>query len=331
MKVVIQRVTKASVSVGGELVSSIGRGLCVLVGITKDDTPKEREYIARKVLNLRVFDDDGGKRWCKSVKDKQFEILCVSQFTLYAILKGNKPDFHCAMPGEKSKLFYEEFLQLLGKDYKPELIKDGQFGAYMQVHIENDGPVTIQIDSPIADAVEETPKKPSTLERKAGSKTPIAVVKAQPKERTTEKTRNYIKKVSSAFSEEPDCLAKLLRILNNYKNKSTSIAKMMLNICQNFIGHKDLLCGFSPFLPSGHSISVQNNDAHQVRVQLPQSTINMTLERLKEHVDATRCTRPEGAEGHVRSLSTGSVSIATMTPQMEELIELLETTVGDDD
>ncbi|XP_033101105.1 D-aminoacyl-tRNA deacylase 1-like [Anneissia japonica] len=330
MKVVIQRVTKASVSVGDELVSSIGRGLCVLVGITKDDTPKEREYIARKVLNLRVFDDDAGKRWSKSVKDKQFEILCVSQFTLYAILKGNKPDFHCAMPGEKSRLFYEEFLQLLQKDYKPAMIKDGKFGAYMQVHIQNDGPVTIQIDSPTEIAAEETPKKPSTLERKAGSKTPVAVVKAQPKERTTEKTRVYINKMSEVFPEDSDIQSKFLQVLQKYKERSMLIAELMLNVCQLFSGHKDLLCGFSTFLPSGHSITIQNNDPQLVRVRLPQSN-GMTLDRLKEHVNATQCTRPEGAEGHTRSLSSGSVSIATMTPQMDELINLLESTIEVDD
>ncbi|XP_071490607.1 uncharacterized protein [Diadema antillarum] len=148
MRAIVQRVTKASVSVGDELVSSIGRGLCILVGISRDDSPKEREYLARKILNLRLFDDDNEKRWTKSVKDKQLEILCVSQFTLYSVLKGNKPDFHQAMPGEQSQAFYNEFLALLRRDYDADKVKDGRFGAYMQVQIQNDGPVTIQLESP---------------------------------------------------------------------------------------------------------------------------------------------------------------------------------------
>ena len=94
MKVIVQRVKSASVSVDGNNISSIGKGICVLVGIHVKDTPKERETIVRKLLNLRIFEDDQNKRWSKSVKDLNLEILCVSQFTLYHIMKGNKPDFH---------------------------------------------------------------------------------------------------------------------------------------------------------------------------------------------------------------------------------------------
>ncbi|XP_013406551.1 D-aminoacyl-tRNA deacylase [Lingula anatina] len=148
MRAVIQRVMKASVSVDGEIVSSIDRGLCVLLGISHNDTPKEFDYMVRKILNLRLFDDDQGKRWMKSVKDKNFEVLCVSQFTLYHVLKGNKPDFHNAMGGEAAEAFYQNFLKELGKAYDHGKIKDGKFGAYMQVHIQNDGPVTITLDSP---------------------------------------------------------------------------------------------------------------------------------------------------------------------------------------
>ncbi|KAK7488655.1 hypothetical protein BaRGS_00020108 [Batillaria attramentaria] len=147
MKVVLQRVMQASVTVGDEVISSIGRGLCVLVGISRYDTPKEMEYIVRKILNLRVFDDDSGKRWMKSVTDKDFEILCVSQFTLNLILKGNKPDFHEAMGPDLSQQFYNQFLEQLQAAYKPDKIKDGQFGAYMQVHIQNDGPVTVPLEA----------------------------------------------------------------------------------------------------------------------------------------------------------------------------------------
>lgn len=147
MKALIQRVTSASVSVNEEVISSIGKGLCVFIGICVSDTKKEVEYIAKKILKLRLFDDDAGKRWGCSVSDKKFEILCISQFTLYSVLKGNKPDFHRALAPEASSLLYQELLNQLGLNYDPQLVKDGKFGAYMKVNIQNDGPVTIEIES----------------------------------------------------------------------------------------------------------------------------------------------------------------------------------------
>lgn len=150
MKAVIQRVASASVSVDGELISSIGRGLCVLVGIHRGDTRKELEQIVRKILNLRLFEDpkEEGKRWNKSVKDLKLELLCISQFTLYHTLKGNKPDFHLAMKGDDAKDLYDEFLAELKRQYEEEKVKDGLFGGYMQVSLVNDGPVTLEIEFP---------------------------------------------------------------------------------------------------------------------------------------------------------------------------------------
>lgn len=147
MKALIQRVISASVAVGGETVSNIDHGLCVLIGISRTDTIKDMEYIVRKILNVRLFDKQD-KRWCCNVMEKQYQILCVSQFTLYGTLKGNKPDFHNAMHPDMAKQFYEDFIQMLKKNYKPDLIKDGAFGAYMQVSLQNDGPVTLEIESP---------------------------------------------------------------------------------------------------------------------------------------------------------------------------------------
>lgn len=83
-------------------------------------------FRVRKILNLRVFEDEGGKHWSKSVMDKQYEVLCVSQFTLQCVLKGNKPDFHLAMPTEQAESFYNSFLEQLRKTYRPELIKGRQ-------------------------------------------------------------------------------------------------------------------------------------------------------------------------------------------------------------
>ncbi|CAI9741146.1 D-aminoacyl-tRNA deacylase-like [Octopus vulgaris] len=158
MKIIVQRVAKASVSVNNELVSSIGKGLCLLVGIGRYDTMKEMEYMVRKVLNLRVFEDDNGKRWNKSVKDRQLEVLCVSQFTLMCSLKGNKPDYHDSMGPDLSQQFYNNFLAKLREAYDADKVKDGRFGAYMSVNIENDGPVTIPL--------EITPSRPKSPQEK---------------------------------------------------------------------------------------------------------------------------------------------------------------------
>ncbi|KOX69781.1 D-tyrosyl-tRNA(Tyr) deacylase 1 [Melipona quadrifasciata] len=139
MKAVIQVVTRASVSVDGEIISSIGNGLCVLIGIKREDDLEDMKYIVRKILNVKVFSDEHNNKWSKSVMDKRYEILCISQFTLYHTLKGNRLDFYKARPSEGAKLFYNNFLAEL----------DGKFGAMMEVDIRNNGPVTLEIESPI--------------------------------------------------------------------------------------------------------------------------------------------------------------------------------------
>ncbi|XP_061129481.1 D-aminoacyl-tRNA deacylase 1 isoform X1 [Syngnathus typhle] len=162
MKAIIQRVTRASVTVGDDQISSIGRGLCVLLGISVEDTHTDAEYITRKILNLRLFEDENGRAWSKSVMDWDYEVLCVSQFTLQCILKGNKPDFHSAMPAELAQPFYASILENLRSAYKPELVKDGKFGASMKLHIQNDGPVTIELTSPL---VSSDPRQLSKQEK----------------------------------------------------------------------------------------------------------------------------------------------------------------------
>jgi D-tyrosyl-tRNA(Tyr) deacylase len=147
MKIVIQRVLEASVEVGGKVISKINKGLLVLVGIHKDDKKEDADFICRKVLNTRVFDNDEEKPWTKSVVDKNYEILFVSQFTLYGVLKGNKPDYHNAMPPTQAKEFYSNFLGEVRKTYKADKIFDGEFGAMMKVNLVNDGPVTLVIES----------------------------------------------------------------------------------------------------------------------------------------------------------------------------------------
>ena len=148
MKAVVQRVVKASVSVNNEIISEIGKGICVLVGLSKDDTVTDVDYIVRKLINMRIFDGEDGKRWDLSVKDKKYEILCCSQFTLYAVMKGNKPDFHQSMSPDKSRELYQLFIEKMKKSYDPDLVKEGRFQTVCHVNIVNDGPVTICLESP---------------------------------------------------------------------------------------------------------------------------------------------------------------------------------------
>lgn len=144
MKVVIQRCTKGNVKVNNEIINQIDKGFVILVGIAKDDTEEDINYLVRKILNLRVFNDEKGIM-NKSIIDIQGEILSISQFTLQAITKdGNRPSYTNAMNGQDSIKLYELFNQKLNKEIKT---LPGVFGADMEVNISNDGPVTIIIDS----------------------------------------------------------------------------------------------------------------------------------------------------------------------------------------
>ncbi|OAY26268.1 D-aminoacyl-tRNA deacylase [Manihot esculenta] len=148
MRAVVQRVTSASVEVEGRVVSEIGPGLLVLVGLHESDTDSDADYICRKVLNMRLFPNETtGRGWDQNVMQKNYGVLLVSQFTLYGMLKGNKPDFHVAMPPQKAKPFYDSLVERFRKSYRPDAIKDGEFGAMMKVNLVNDGPVTMQLDS----------------------------------------------------------------------------------------------------------------------------------------------------------------------------------------
>ena len=145
MKLVIQRVNKASVSIDGQVISSIGKGLLVLWGSTHDDTKETAENMARKLVNMRIFSDNEDKMNL-GIKDVGGEFLVVSQFTLYAdCKKGNRPNFMKAMKPKESNELYEYFLELLQKEIP--IVKKGEFGADMQVELINDGPVTIVLDS----------------------------------------------------------------------------------------------------------------------------------------------------------------------------------------
>ncbi|XP_052202804.1 uncharacterized protein LOC127808338 isoform X2 [Diospyros lotus] len=148
MKAVVQRVASASVEVEGRIVSEIGPGLLVLVGLHDSDIESDADYICRKVLNMRLFPNEKtGKNWDQNVMQRNYSVLLVSQFTLYGILKGNKPDFHVAMSPDRAKPFYASLVDKFRTSYNPNAVKDGIFGAMMKVNLVNDGPVTMQLDS----------------------------------------------------------------------------------------------------------------------------------------------------------------------------------------
>lgn len=146
MRVVLQRVSKASVTIDGEIVSEIGRGMLILVGIEDEDTQDDINWLAAKIIQLRIFDDENGVMNL-SVKEVEGEILIVSQFTLHASTKkGNRPSYIRASKPDFAIPIYEKFIQkteeLMGKK-----AGTGRFGAMMDVALVNDGPVTIIIDS----------------------------------------------------------------------------------------------------------------------------------------------------------------------------------------
>ena len=145
MRAVVQRVKKSRVIVEGRLVGEINKGFNVLLGISKEDTIEDLKYIKDKIINLRVFEDENDKMNL-SLLDIKGDILAISQFTLYGdCRKGRRPNFMNAMGGDEAKALYEEFVKMLKESGLK--VETGEFGAHMNVKIENDGPVTILLDS----------------------------------------------------------------------------------------------------------------------------------------------------------------------------------------
>lgn len=146
MRAVIQRVQHASVTIDGKLKSQIQKGFLVLLGIEDADTEEDKEWLARKIISLRVFDDEQGVM-NRNIQDAGGEILVVSQFTLMASYKkGNRPSWIRAARHEHAIPLYEAFTERLSQDL-PGRIQTGEFGADMQVELLNDGPVTICMDT----------------------------------------------------------------------------------------------------------------------------------------------------------------------------------------
>ncbi len=145
MRAVVQRVSRAAVTVGGEVVGRIGRGLLVLLGVGQEDTAADARWLADKITGLRIFEDADGKMNV-GLAEVKGAILAVSQFTLFGdCTKGRRPSFIAAAPPEKAIPLYEEFIQAV-RELGIE-VQTGRFGAMMQVELVNDGPVTLIIDS----------------------------------------------------------------------------------------------------------------------------------------------------------------------------------------
>ena len=146
MRALVQRVKKGSVSIDGKIHGAIGQGLVILLGITHEDTEKDADFVADKCVDLRIFEDENGKM-NKSLEEINGSILLISQFTLYAATrKGRPPSFDAAARPEVAEPLYEYFIQKLRS--RGIKVETGVFGAYMQVEIHNDGPVTMMVEYP---------------------------------------------------------------------------------------------------------------------------------------------------------------------------------------
>jgi D-tyrosyl-tRNA(Tyr) deacylase len=145
MRAVVQRVSRARVTVSGELVGSIERGLLAFIGVTRDDNPADIKYIASKIVEMRVFEDGTGKM-NRSLKDVGGSVLAVSQFTLYGdCRKGRRPSFDHAAPADVGRILFDDVLrQMRASGVR---VETGVFQAHMAVDLENDGPVTMLLDS----------------------------------------------------------------------------------------------------------------------------------------------------------------------------------------
>lgn len=145
MRVIVQRVTYSKVVVDDKIIGEINRGFNILVGISKEDNLEDLKYLKDKILNLRIFEDENEKMNL-SLLDVKGDILVISQFTLYGdCRKGRRPNFMEAEGGEKAKALYDEFVSMLKESNLK--VETGEFGAHMKVDIQNDGPVTLMLDS----------------------------------------------------------------------------------------------------------------------------------------------------------------------------------------
>lgn len=161
MRLVVQRVKSASVRVERSEVSSIGPGVMALVGIHENDTAEDASECCKKLLAAKLWENEDGRPWRHGVKQKGLSILLVSQFTLYGTLsKKNQPDFKRSMKAVPAEALYNDFVNMVREGYgenNADRVRDGVFGAYMDVELINDGPVTMVVDSGPKDDKDESP------------------------------------------------------------------------------------------------------------------------------------------------------------------------------
>lgn len=217
MKFVIQRVIKSCVTVEGNVVGSINRGLLVLVGFTKGDNKNDINFAANKLLNIRLWSDKNDKTWSTSVKDNNFEILLVSQFTLYSYFKGNKPDFHLALNPLEAEPLYDYFVETLRSIYSKEKISTGKFGHMMEVSLVNDGPVTMNWEYPSSENNSELDKSEKNSSVKLNSNI------SSKKEMKNDKKNKKELKESDYFCDE-----KIVEITKDSNNTKFEMDSKML-------------------------------------------------------------------------------------------------------
>jgi len=147
MKILVQRVNSAEVIIKNKVYNKINKGYCVFLGIKKNDTEKDIEYLINKILKIGLFENKNKKGYfCESIKEINGEILVISQFTLYGdFKKGKKPSFTHAMNSENAQKLYCKFIEKLKEKYSK--VKQGKFAAYMEVKLKNDGPATFLLES----------------------------------------------------------------------------------------------------------------------------------------------------------------------------------------
>ncbi|EIW69643.1 hypothetical protein TREMEDRAFT_18262, partial [Tremella mesenterica DSM 1558] len=155
--------------VDGPIISSFGRGFVFLVGLDKWKSTEDTKTMVKKILSIKLFDSEEGGMWKRDVRDIQGDILCVSQFTLFANFKGSKPDFHESMSTIPGKSAYTSFLEHLRNSYDTEKVQDGKFGAMMQVSLVNDGPVTINLDTRSKKSSPTIPQSSTAVPKSASS------------------------------------------------------------------------------------------------------------------------------------------------------------------
>jgi D-tyrosyl-tRNA(Tyr) deacylase len=147
MRAIIQRVTRASVTVDGATVGDIARGLVVLVGVSPRDTPEDGAWIVAKLLAARLFPSPSGRQWGSSVVSLGLPLLVVSQFTLHGTLKKPQPDFHRSAPAAVARELFDGVVAALRAQHGAERVATGAFGEMMALELVNDGPVTLSLDS----------------------------------------------------------------------------------------------------------------------------------------------------------------------------------------